>query len=173
MTESHLVPLVVALALVFSYPFVAAFLLRLTEGTRAEMASIGRELLVSPHYSEEQKQLISAMLDDVFDWRFMAFACFYFPVIVVMTVFHRGRLPDADRRFARDPEVVKFFDLHMRATSAAAPLWTVLFYLVALVVLLLAVAFIGISILSQLWLGTVQEVSPRIGYHHDLHATTD
>jgi hypothetical protein len=88
--------------------------------------------LASPNYGEDEKVMISEMLDDVFDWRFMAFACFYFPIVVAKAMTGRMRVSSEAQIFSKDPRLHRFVELHMRAVSAASPLWTAAFYLIAL-----------------------------------------
>ncbi len=156
-------PVYAAVVLVVLYPLLSAFLLRVTQGTRDEMADIGRELLASPAISEDNKQFISDLLEDVFDWRFMAVACLSFPQMVWDAA--RGRSPTicaADRQFVRDARVNRFFDLHWRAVAAASPAWTALFLFIAFATMLIAVCFVGFSLVNQLWIDTAHHVAERV-----------
>lgn len=153
---------VVAVLLVLAYPIVAAALLRATQGTRDEIALLAHELLASPQISEEKKQFISDLVDDVFDWRFMAIACVQFPVSVWSAMRGKLSLSREDKRFIEDDRVARFIDLHMRAVAAAAPLWTLLFIVIAAISIIVAVSFVGFSVVSQLWLSTAEHVTVRV-----------
>jgi hypothetical protein len=53
----------------------------------------------------------------------------------------------------------------MKAASSAAPIWTLLFWLVAIVAIVIAVGFVGFSMLSQFWVDTVHSVTLRVTEH--------
>jgi hypothetical protein len=164
--ELSMTPFIVAVALVLLYPLFAALVLRLTEGVRDELAILGRELLTSPTINEDKKQFISDLLDDVFDWRFMALACLRFPITVWELVKGRRGLSRDERNFLDDPRVGRFISLHMVSVQAAAPLWTIVFWIVAAISVLLAIAFIGVGVLTQLWFNTAEHVAIKVQTNH-------
>lgn len=151
------------------YPILHALVLRWTEPVRLEFADIGKSLLSSPDISEEHKELISDMLDDVFSWRFMAFATFAFPV----AVFRGGaktRLDENEKQLFDRPDMSRFVHLHMKSVMAASPLWAAAFAVVAAFTLVLAIVWTGFSFFSYVWADTVKQVTPNIHSHRaDFH----
>ncbi len=154
--------LVCAAFVLLAYPVLQWLVLRSTEGTRLALAEQGRRLLADPSISEEHKEFISSMLDDVFSWQFAAKASFVFPRIVLSSRREVHLTPE-DKAFLAREEVGALMNLHFRAAMAASPFWTLVFMFSATLTFLFVLAFIGMSAISLLWGDTVKHVSPTVG----------
>jgi hypothetical protein len=116
----------IAFAVAIGYPLFRALLLRLSQPLRDRFADLGRKLLTDPTINEREKEVISSALDDAFDWRFLAYATFRFPVLAVT---RRGPPSPEIVAFVDRPDVSEFIGLHVRSAMAANPIWAVLFLL--------------------------------------------
>ena len=148
---------------VFLYPALQAALMRLSRGSRDTLADIGRKLLQDPSVSEEHKVFVSDIVDDVFDWRFMAFATVTFPKLAFSGNV-RNEITPNDRAFFSRDDVSEMMDAHMKAVMAVSPIFTLSFLIVAMVTVVLLIAFVGFSVLALIWGDTVKHVSPNVGH---------
>jgi len=157
---------IVMIAAVFCYPVVSAVILKLTERTRDELADVVRGMLVDPTISEEHKVLISSMVDDVFDWRFMAFASVVFPFVAISRRAETEITP-VDRAFFKREDSSRLVRLHMRSVMAASPIFTLVFLLTSGAALLIRFLLsFGMVMVSLVWADTIKNVSPSAGPHH-------
>ncbi|WP_417693907.1 hypothetical protein [Roseibium sp.] len=146
--------------LVLMYPIVSALLLRATRSTRDEFAELLRRMLQDPSIDEEHKIRISAMADDVFDWRFMAFATFAFPWIAFTGDF-KTDLDETDIKFLERDDAKRLIALHMRCVTAASPLFTLTFAIVSFVSIAFLIFRFGATSIWETWADTVKYVSPK------------
>jgi len=155
-------PLIIIALIVLSYPVVASLALRAAGPTRMAFADGVRLLLQDPSVSEDHKVFLSSMADDLFDWKFMAWASIIFPFVAVSRK-DKTELSETDRDFFCRRDVQNIMDLHMRSVMAASPAFTVLFIIVGIITMLCVIAFVGLSIISMIWADTVKQVSPNVG----------
>ena len=142
MTDVPYVELILIGLAVSACPVVMRVLAKRVQPARLSMADLGKELLSSSHLKEDQKIIISMMLDDASDWRVMCHASVGLPWIIVKMVLGRdmskprlSRISDSETR----DKVDDFVDLHIKSTAAANPLFAVVFGVeLALLVLMLA-----------------------------------
>ncbi|ADV12919.1 hypothetical protein [Mesorhizobium ciceri] len=154
-----------AIVATFCYPLISSLILKMTERTRDEFADLVRKLLVDPSVSEDRKVFISSMVDDVFDWRFMAMASVVFPLVVLTHRVERD-LTGEDRAFFEREDAKRLIVLHMKSVMAASPIFTIVFLITSTLALLLKVFSLGMSIRILAWADTVKNVSPAAGRHH-------
>lgn len=141
-----------------AYEALRALILRRTSNVRLRLAKSGKRLLSSPDLNENQKILISNMLDDAFDWRFMAMATFTFPIVLFG---YRKYTPDKEfHDFIRRDDVEEFVGLHFKAVVAVSPFFSFTFALVASLTVFLLLAFVGIAALTNAWTDSIVKISP-------------
>ncbi|MDF2369364.1 MAG: hypothetical protein P1V21_01095 [Rhizobiaceae bacterium] len=160
----------VVAGVVLAYPVLCSVVLRMAEDTRLELADTGRALLQSPKVTEEQKYLITDMLADVFDWKFMAMASIALPMSILTSSYTRD-FSEKEKQFLYRDDVKKFYRLHFRSVMAASPFFTVIFFIVAAILFLFVIAFIGWSMINLLWADTVKHATPSAGSNISLKAT--
>lgn len=154
------IKIIIALCLVLLYPVVTALCLRLARSARDEFAELTRKMLQDPTISEEHKTIISSMSDDVFDWRFMAFATIAFPLVAISGDYKRS-ISQEDREFMARDDASRLSTLHMRCVMAAAPFLTVVFLISATLSSVFLLLFSGASAVGSVWADTVKQVSPK------------
>lgn len=152
----------VILAGVLIYPVFAGLVLRFTRKQRMQFADLTCKILKDPTVSEKHKQLVCAMADDVFDWRFMAYAALVFPRAIFLPRY-RGKMTDENRAFFSSDDFSELASLHFRCVMAASPFFTTVFMLVVILSSIFLVLFVGLARVTTLWLETVQIVSPSVG----------
>lgn len=161
MSNAQLILIILASAFI-GYEVLRAVVLRATEEVRRELAHSGKRLLARPDLTEDQKILVTNMLDDVFDWRFMAFATIAFPI----AVFRQRKSKPSSKEFhdfLRKDDVEEFMSLHFKSVMAASPFFSATFVVVATVTIGLLLLFVGITALTMAWGDAVNKVSPMVG----------
>lgn len=120
------------LAFVLAYPILSIALLRWIRPKRMRLADLGREILQSPEFNEDEKALVTSMLRDAFCWRSMLSIVWHFPGIFASMV-----RPVADgsadvvqesRKFLDNPKAVEFVRLHQASMAAANPIAFALYW---------------------------------------------
>lgn len=154
--------------LIFVYPLISMVSLRLTSGSRLAFADQAKVMLAHPNVSEKHKEFITSMTDDVFDWRFMAFATLAFPFIAFSGRVESD-LSEDDRRFFAMKETAELMNLHMKSVMGASPFFTATFVLVATLTFAIVIAFVGFSVVSMMWADTVKNISPSVSYKPAVH----
>lgn len=109
-------------------------LLLLARNSRRELAALGKEILHSPDFDERHKQLVSDMLRDALDWRFMMNVTLEYPFVLFRRVRKalagkREKRPEWFNKFMQDERAIRFVKLHMASVQHANPLFTVVFYI--------------------------------------------
>ena len=150
LTGTAMAGIVLAVSLLVIYPILMRVLLNWIEPTRMRFDSLAKELLASHHVSEELKQLIDRMMDDIYEWRTMAILTVKFPALLFGRLFglvepvKLPKLPDDKETTQKFAELVA---CHIRSSAAANPIFTVIFMLEYA---LLAMVLVPLGMLSRL-----------------------
>lgn len=153
--------IIILMVAVFLYPVICGLVLRLNEGARNEFADLARKMLTDPSVNEDHKRLISSMIDDIFDWRFMAKASVVFPFVAFFRKIE-DELTPADKQFIAREDAERLGGLHMRLVMSASPFFTVVFFVLAAVTLPAKLSFSMVRF-ALIWADTVKSVSPLVG----------
>lgn len=152
--------LIVIIGLVLAYPIVSGALLRAAGPARLEFADLLKRLLADPTVSESTKERLSEMADDVFDWKFMAFATVAFPYIAFTRRFSVDLGAD-EMEFMQRKDAQRLTDLHMKCVMAASPFFAATFIVSALFSIVFLILAFGWSSIQKTWADTVKTVSPK------------
>jgi hypothetical protein len=151
--------LISAVLFAFAYPLLQRWLLLRTSADRDRFVDLGRDMLASPAYNEQQKYFISDMLDDAMDWRFMMLAVWYLPRLALKGILAKHEVEDKDLDdLFRDKQFCEFIRLHQKAVMAANPLLALLFR-VEVALLVMVLGLVGVSFLV---LRTIEKVTSRV-----------
>lgn len=169
----------VLITLTMAYPVLRGLQLRQTELLRLQFAEKGKALLSSPKFDEKQKELFTSMLDDAFEWRFMAFASFLLPSVALRYALDsnfRARIHSEDVTFCgieKQAEGKEFMRLHREVVIAANPIFFVVVFLEIIFILVPSIIIAGsvdagVDRFKQTVRATERKVSARVG-HKLLH----
>jgi hypothetical protein len=148
--------LIATLVVAFGYPALLRLQLERARPIRDRLVDLGKEMLGSPRYSEDQKYIISMMLEDALNWRIMAHAVLAMPGIIARSVFAGPRDQEA-MALVRDEKFSEFVDLHLRSAMAASPILALLFR----VEVALAAFSLGLLLMPYLVLEVVMKATSR------------
>jgi hypothetical protein len=110
------------IALAFGYPLWMRVNLERVRPARVRLVELGGEMLESPKYTKEQKILITDLLEEALDWRFMAKSAMSLPRLIVK-ILVRGMPSDPELdAMTKDDKFRELVDLHFRSASAANPI---------------------------------------------------
>lgn len=124
---------IVLLAAVLAYPIASMLLLRWVRPKRMRLAEVGREILQSPEFNEDEKALVTRMLDDAFCWRQMAAIVWHYPGVLAFMIRTaaegKGEEDDGTASFLDKPRATEFVRLHQKSLAAANPIAFAFYYL--------------------------------------------
>lgn len=160
-----LFPIILFALFALIYPLIKGLLLHATQGVRQRLLEVGGKILTAPDVSEGHKKLISAMLDDALDWRYMAFTVIIVPKIVFLFLFgkrSRDKISDEDKAFMVREDVDRFLAYHLRSVMAASPLFSLLFIIEILILVLIMIFSASFFAMAQLRIELAEKVTPKI-----------
>lgn len=150
--------LIATLVVTFGYPVLLRLQLERARPVRDRLVALGKEMLGSPRYSEDQKYIISMMLEDALDWRIMANAVLTMPGLIVRSFFGGPRDQEVVT-LARDEKFSEFVQLHLRSVMAASPILALVFR----IEVALAAFCLGLILAPYLVLEVVMKATSRTG----------
>lgn len=131
----------------FAYLLIEYQQLRSTEDARDELIALAAEMMSDPAFPDVQKDAISDLLDEAMDSWFMVQMVLRLPRTFIRQVRHQTLVAEKfvfDRRFSR------FLTLHQRCTTAANPLFGLIYRLeVAVMVLLLGGVIVAGAVVTS------------------------
>jgi len=111
-----------------AHPLVMRALMEAAQPTRLELADLASELVLRDDIPERHKKIISSIVDDAFEWKFMIFAFCVTPGFAIMRLRRRS-LPDPFEDItgaeARQ-KMGRFIELFAISTASANPLFSIL-----------------------------------------------
>ena len=153
-----MVILVVCSVVLIGLPLLEGFFIKRTKDDRDRMLELASSMMGSPDYSDEQKELISDMLDTALDRKYMVKVVFYLPVYVWKCV--SGKMQPRTSAHLLDDKFRELVRLHGRSVGAANPVFDLIFR-IEIAVISLFFGFALTAIIASVLLGRIAHREAR------------
>lgn len=144
-------------------PIIEWALIKATSSDRDRMLELAQTMMGSPDYSDEQKVMISSMLDTALDRMFMPRIVMGLPKYIIRVV--KGNIAKQPSMLF-DEKFSEFSHLHKKSVAAANPLFSMIFK-IEVAVLLLVLGFATMTLVIAITFGRVANSESKLLSQND------